>query len=61
MNRPVVGQYAPLPRPTARRMSDLNPYARLADAHRRNPDRIVGVGLAVVAVALVVLLMTGAT
>lgn len=57
MSRPHIGQYAPLPRPVARRMSDLGPYARLADAHRRNPDRIVGVGMAVVAIGAALILL----
>ena len=57
MSRQHIGQYAPLPRPTARRLSDLHPYARLSAP--RNPDRIVGRGLAVVAVALVAALLAG--
>ncbi len=55
--RPVIGQYAPLPRPTARRLSDIHPYATMAGSYRRDPDRWVGVGLAFVAVAAVLLML----
>ena len=58
MNRRVeIGRYAPMPRPTARRLSDLNPYARLSAP--RDPDRIVGLGLGVVAAVLVAALLAG--
>ncbi len=57
MSRPHIGQYAPLPRPTARRLSDLHPYARLSVP--RDPDRVVGVGLGVVTVVLVAALLAG--
>lgn len=57
MSRPHIGQYAPMPRPTARRLSDLHPYARMRTP--RDPDRIVGFGLAVVAVAVVAGVLAG--
>ena len=57
MSRPHVGQFAPMPRPTARRLSDLHPYATLAP--RRDPDANVGAGLLAVALALVVLIVLG--
>lgn len=57
MSRPHIGQYAPLPRPTPRRLSDIHPYARLATP--RDPDRAVGYGLTAVALALVVLIVLG--
>ena len=57
MNRPHIGQFAPMPRPTARRLSDLNPYARLSA--ERDPDAIVGFGIKAVALALCVALGLG--
>lgn len=57
MSRPHIGQYAPLPRPTPRRLSDIHPYARLSAP--RDPDRAAGVGLAAVALALVALAVLG--
>ena len=56
MSRRVeIGRFAPMPRPTPRRLSDINPYAQLS----RDPDRAVGAGLAVVAAALVILILLG--
>lgn len=52
MNRPVIGRHAPLPRPTARRLSDLHPYARLdlpaPDRLDRIVGRVCGAGVAVI-------------
>lgn len=55
--KPVIGQYAPLPRPTARRLSDLHPYATLGQSYQRSPDRWVGVGMAIVAIGAVLLML----
>lgn len=45
--------------PIARRLSDLHPYARLHVEAERDPERIVGRVLAIGALVLVVLLVTG--
>lgn len=45
--------------PIARRLSDLHPYARLHVAPERDPERLVGRVLAIGAVVLIVLLVTG--
>jgi len=57
MSRPHIGRFAPMPRPTARRLSDLNPYACLSA--ERDPDAIVGIAIKVVALALCIALGLG--
>lgn len=42
MSRPIIGRCAPMPRPIARRLSDLHPYARVDTVTPACWDRIVG-------------------
>lgn len=58
MARPVIGRYAPMPRPTARRLSDLAPYARLT-IEPDQWDRLIGRICAVLLVVVLVLLAVG--
>ena len=60
MRRPIIGRCAPLPRPTARRLSDLNSYARLDLPAPGRLDRIVGRVCAVGVAVIVALLALGA-
>jgi hypothetical protein len=59
MQQPIIGRYAAPPRPIARRMSDLNPYARLERVQPATWDRVVGRVCAVGVVVIVALLAMG--
>lgn len=57
--QPIIGRYAPLPRPTARRLSDLHPYARLDRVKPATWDAVIGRVCAVGVVVIVMLLALG--
>lgn len=59
MHRPIIGRCAPLPRPTARRLSDLHPYARLDLPAPASLDRIIGRVCAAGVVVILALLAAG--
>lgn len=60
MTRPIIGRHAPMPRPIARRMSDLAPYASLDAVEPGQWDTIIGRVCAVLLVVVLTLLAGGA-
>lgn len=59
MSRPIIGRHAPMPRPTARRLSDLHPYARLDAVEPEQWDTIIGRVCAALLVVVLTLLAVG--
>ena len=57
--KPVVGRYAGMSRPLARRLCDLHPFAHLETISPAKWDHVVGYALAIVLALALVLIAAG--